>query len=295
MDKLYTLEEVEEILGMSESTVLHLLSSGELTGFRLRVKDWRVTETALKSFIQAKEIETAIADGHADKEDYKILEEIKQKQQVWQESEECRLLVAEYEQMKEQVRQLHLLANECEHMKSQFGGEPCDHDSNVYRHSEKMKEIKKDKIRLAHLKYLTSMQESQKEKKDYSPKGGKTVVDDYDYDELSEKIRQLQQQIEEETEECENLAAKYDENQVPEFYRVNGEYEQIKLKIAEEPEKIHRLANDCVRKQQQIEEECEEIIHLAREIDDWAQTHKGEEGKNCNDYKEGNQNPDGGR
>ena len=95
MDKLYTLEEVEEILGMSESTVLHLLSSGELTGFRLRVKDWRVTETALKSFIQAKEIETAIADGHADKEDYKILEEIKQKQQVWQESEECRLLVAE--------------------------------------------------------------------------------------------------------------------------------------------------------------------------------------------------------
>lgn len=61
MEQVYTVDQVKSILNTSESMVLKLLRSGELKGFRLGTKNWRVSESSLEQFLRDKEKETAAA------------------------------------------------------------------------------------------------------------------------------------------------------------------------------------------------------------------------------------------
>ncbi len=57
MERIYSLKEVAEILGISNSQALEFMRSGVIRGFK--VKAWKATESALQEFIKAKEEETA--------------------------------------------------------------------------------------------------------------------------------------------------------------------------------------------------------------------------------------------
>ena len=52
--KFYTVDEVEELLHVSESTVLRWLHSGELEGFKAGERSWRISEEAIQNFVQRK-------------------------------------------------------------------------------------------------------------------------------------------------------------------------------------------------------------------------------------------------
>lgn len=50
-DKLYTVKELQKYLRLSEKTVLLMLNSGQLKGFKAGGK-WRVTQTELNKFMK---------------------------------------------------------------------------------------------------------------------------------------------------------------------------------------------------------------------------------------------------
>lgn len=53
MQKIYTLEEVCEILSISVQTGYRLLKSGQLKAFK-QGKGWRIPETELEAYIERK-------------------------------------------------------------------------------------------------------------------------------------------------------------------------------------------------------------------------------------------------
>lgn len=53
MDKIYTHEQVQEILGVSRNTLGALLRSGQIGGFKIG-QQWRIPESALRDFISRK-------------------------------------------------------------------------------------------------------------------------------------------------------------------------------------------------------------------------------------------------
>ena len=55
MGRLLTLEEVGDTVGRSPSTVRTWLNTGQLDGFKLNARSWRIRESALRSFIERQE------------------------------------------------------------------------------------------------------------------------------------------------------------------------------------------------------------------------------------------------
>ena len=53
--RLLTLEEAGDIVGRSPSTVRTWLNTGQLDGFKLNARSWRIRESALRSFIERQE------------------------------------------------------------------------------------------------------------------------------------------------------------------------------------------------------------------------------------------------
>ena len=54
-DRLLTLEEAGNIVGRSPSTVRTWLNKGQLAGFKLNGRSWRIRESALRKFIERQE------------------------------------------------------------------------------------------------------------------------------------------------------------------------------------------------------------------------------------------------
>ena len=54
-DRLLTLEEAGNIVGRSPSTVRTWLNTGQLDGFKLNGRSWRIRESALRNFIERQE------------------------------------------------------------------------------------------------------------------------------------------------------------------------------------------------------------------------------------------------
>ena len=54
-DRLLTLEEAGNIVGRSASTVRTWLNTGQLDGFKLNGRSWRIRESALRNFIERQE------------------------------------------------------------------------------------------------------------------------------------------------------------------------------------------------------------------------------------------------
>ena len=55
MGRLLTLEEAGDIVGRSPSTVRTWLNTGQLDGFKLNARSWRIRESALRTFIERQE------------------------------------------------------------------------------------------------------------------------------------------------------------------------------------------------------------------------------------------------
>ncbi len=55
MDGLLTLDETAEVVGRSPSTVRTWLNTGQLDGFKLNARSWRVRGSALRRFIARQE------------------------------------------------------------------------------------------------------------------------------------------------------------------------------------------------------------------------------------------------
>lgn len=53
MEKIYTLQEVAEILRVSTRTVTRRVSSGELEGYREGIM-WRVPESSLRAYLEKR-------------------------------------------------------------------------------------------------------------------------------------------------------------------------------------------------------------------------------------------------
>ena len=55
VEKLYTVEEVAEYLALNPATVRVYLRDGELQGIKLGPRQWRVKESALQAFVDARQ------------------------------------------------------------------------------------------------------------------------------------------------------------------------------------------------------------------------------------------------
>ena len=53
LDEVYTLEQLQKILKLSERTILRLLKEGKLTGFKAG-REWRFQESDINAYIQAQ-------------------------------------------------------------------------------------------------------------------------------------------------------------------------------------------------------------------------------------------------
>ncbi|TAK33548.1 MAG: DNA-binding protein [Chloroflexota bacterium] len=53
-DQLYTVKEVEELLGLSRNVVLRLLNQGELRGAKLGVRQWRIKGSDILEYYERK-------------------------------------------------------------------------------------------------------------------------------------------------------------------------------------------------------------------------------------------------
>ena len=62
-----TVEEAGRVLGRAPSTIRGWLGSGELCGYRLRGREWRITRSALREFLEAQRGDApAETDGTGD-------------------------------------------------------------------------------------------------------------------------------------------------------------------------------------------------------------------------------------
>jgi excisionase family DNA binding protein len=51
--EIYTIEQIQKILKLSERTILRLLKEGKLTGFKAG-REWRFQESDINAYIQAQ-------------------------------------------------------------------------------------------------------------------------------------------------------------------------------------------------------------------------------------------------
>jgi excisionase family DNA binding protein len=53
LSEIYTIEQLQKILKLSERTILRLLKDGKLTGFKVG-REWRFQESDINAYIQAQ-------------------------------------------------------------------------------------------------------------------------------------------------------------------------------------------------------------------------------------------------